>query len=118
MALFYAQRRAPSMGNIFEDAWEFVKENPLVVVPPLYLGQKTIEAGAKVLSAARTEVQQTVAAFRPPAPQSSVQALQQQLVGSGGPGGEPSSSPLPIIVGAVAAGGLLLLAFGRRRRHT
>jgi hypothetical protein len=111
----------PNMGNILGDAWSWAKKNPLAIVaPPFYVAQQTLKAVPGVISVARSEVQQTVAAFRPAPPPSQVDALTAGLAtlgSAGASGGElGSSSSLPIILGAGAAGLLLLLAFGRKRK--
>lgn len=108
----------PNMGNILGDAWDYVKKNPLVVVPPLFVAQKTLQAVPSILRTGRNEVQATLAPFRPAPPPSSVDALTSALTGSGGaPGGEPgSSSSLPIILGAGALGLVLVLALGRKKK--
>ncbi len=108
----------PNMGNVLGDAWDYVKKNPLVLVPPLYVGQKTLQAVPTILRSARSEVQATVAPFRPQQT-SSVDALTSALsLGSAGAaGGEPaSSSMLPIILGAGALGLVLILVLGRKKK--
>lgn len=112
MAIVYG----PTMGNVLGDAWGYVKKNPLVVIPPLFVAQKTLQAVPSILRTGRNELQDTVAAFRPPAPVDPLSSA-LSLGSAGAAGGEPgSSSTLPIIVGAVAAAGLLLFALGRKKR--
>lgn len=109
---------APTMGNILGDAWDYVKKEPLVLVPPMWVAQKTLQAVPTIARTARSEVGETVAAFRPPQTAPVDALTSAQTLGSGrATGGEPgSSSSLPIIVGAVVAAGLLLLAFGRKKK--
>jgi len=106
-----------NMGNILGDAWSYVKENPLVLIPPLYVGQKTLQAVPTILKSARTEVQATIQPFRPAPPPSQVDALTSALTGTT-PGAPSSSSSnmLPIILGAGALGLVLILALGRKKK--
>jgi len=110
----------PNMGNIFGDAWDYVKKEPLVLIPPLWVGQKTLQYVPTILKTARNEVQATIQPFRPAPPPSQVDALTSALGLSGGssgaPGGEPGSSMLPIILGAGALGLVLVLALGKKKK--
>jgi len=106
-----------NMGNILGDAWDYVKKNPLVLVPPLYVGQKTLQAVPTILRSAKGEVQATLQPFRPAPPPSQIDALTSALTGTtpGAPSSS-SSSMLPILLGAGALGLVLILALGRKKK--
>jgi len=109
----------PTMGNILGDAWDWAKKNPLIVVPPLWVGQKTLQYVPTIVKTARNEVQATLQPFRPAQP-TGIDAITSALTGGGAPGGQSgsSSSSLPIILGAGALGLVLVLALGRRKHKT
>ncbi len=107
---------ATSMGNILGDAWRYVKKEPLVLVPPIWWGKKSIQYIPKLLKGAKGEAQATIAPFRPATPPSQLDAITQALTGQGSSGASSGSSMLPIILGAGALGLVLILALGKKKK--
>jgi len=108
----------PNMGNIFGDAWRKIKSDPLILAPQFWVMKEVWKATPEIVQGLKNSGQEVVNAFRPPPPpQQPVDALTSALsLGSGGPGGEPGSSSLPIVIGGAAAAALLLLlAFGKKK---